>query len=237
MWWATHHSGVHATIAGVVLALLTPVGRFRGRAVADLLQQRLHPLTAFAIVPIFALANAGVDLRGDVLAEAAVSRVSWAIALGLVAGKTFGIALCTFAMLRGRLGTLPAGMPASQVWGVSALAGIGFTVSLFITDLAYASPLLTDQAKIGIFVGSLTAGALGVTLLVSAGRRRPPVSEASPAAADGQAGMVAAASGAPGPAVGHRRDFRPGVRPGARRPQRAGRYRFTRQGPAARRPK
>lgn len=181
MWWALSHSGVHATVAGVVLAFLTPVGRFRGRAVADLLQKRLHPVTAFAVVPIFALANAGVDLRGGVLADAAVSRTTWAIALALVAGKTFGIALATFAMLRSRLGTLPNGMSASEIWGVSALAGIGFTVSLFIADLAYVSPDLIDHAKLGILAGSLTAGAVGAALLANTFRNH--------AATTGRAGL------------------------------------------------
>jgi NhaA family Na+:H+ antiporter len=173
MWFATQESGVHATIAGVVLAMLTPVGRFRGRDVADQVQRRLHPVTAFVVIPVFALANAGVDLTGGLLGSAAGSRVTWAVALGLLVGKVVGIALATFAVLRTGLGTLPTGMRPSQVWGLAALAGIGFTVSLFIADLAYPSAALINEAKVGIFAGSLASGLAGAALLMLTSRRWP----------------------------------------------------------------
>jgi Na+:H+ antiporter, NhaA family len=164
-WVAMHESGLHATIAGVALGLLTPARPVGGRAVLELLEHRLHPLSAFLIVPLFALANAGVDLGGGVLREAASSRVAWAIAAGLVVGKLLGIAGATFLALRLRWGELPEDVARGQVWGIAALGGIGFTVSLFIAQLAYEAPDLIDTAKVGIFAGSLASGSLGAFLL------------------------------------------------------------------------
>ena len=166
VWYATYKSGVHATIAGVVLALLTPARPFRGRQVLTTLEHRLHPVSAWFVVPLFALANAGVDLRGGLLTQAAASRLAWAVAIGLLAGKTIGIVTVTLAAVRARLGALPAGVTTSHVWGLSLVAGIGFTVSLFITGLAYQAPGLADQAKVGIFAGSLASGIAGAIVLL-----------------------------------------------------------------------
>jgi NhaA family Na+:H+ antiporter len=164
-WGAMHESGLHATIAGVALGLLTPARPVGGRAVLELLEHRLHPLSAFLIVPLFALANAGVDFGGGVLADAASSRLAWAIAAGLVVGKLLGIAGATFLALRLRWGELPEDVARGQVWGIAALGGIGFTVSLFIAQLAYEAPELVDTAKVGVFAGSLASGSLGALLL------------------------------------------------------------------------
>jgi hypothetical protein len=166
VWYATYRSGVHATIAGVALALLTPARPFRGREVLTTLEHRLHPVSAWAVVPLFALANAGVDLRGGLLTQAATSRLAWAVAAGLIAGKTIGIAAVTLGAVRSRLGVLPAGVKTIHIWGLSAVAGIGFTVSLFITGLAYQAAGLVNQAKVGIFVGSLASGAAGAIILL-----------------------------------------------------------------------
>ena len=171
VWVAVHESGVHATIAGVALGLLTPTGRFRGRRVLETLEHRLHPISAFAIVPLFALANAGVQFGGGALADAADSRLAWAIAAGLLLGKVLGIAGATFLGLRLGWGTLPEGVRRAQVWGLAALGGIGFTVSLFIAQLAYDDPEIVSTAKIGIFAGSLLSAAIGAWLLVRLSRR------------------------------------------------------------------
>ena len=144
----------------------------------ELLEHRLHIVTAFAIVPLFALANAGVSLGGGVLAEAASSRLAWAITAGLVLGKLFGIAGATFAALRWGWVTLPAGVARAQVWGIAALGGIGFTVSLFIAPLAYDAPTTVDTAKVGIFAGSLLSGMLGAALLMGMSRRSDVASAA-----------------------------------------------------------
>jgi NhaA family Na+:H+ antiporter len=173
-WFAVHESGVHATIAGVLLGLLTPAGPVGGRDVLVELEHRLHPVSAFVIVPLFALANAGVDLGGGVLGDAADSRLAWAVVVGLVVGKTLGITGATFAGLRLGWGTLPAGVRGAQVWGLAALGGIGFTVSLFIAQLAYDDPATIARAKVGILVGSLVSAALGTALLTASSRTRDP---------------------------------------------------------------
>ena len=171
VWLAVHESGVHATIAGVALGLLTPTGMIGARNVLETLEHRLHAASAFAIVPLFALANAGVNLGGDLLTDAATSRVAWAIAAGLVIGKLLGIAGATFLGLRLGWGTLPDGMRRAQVWGIAALGGIGFTVSLFIAQLAYDNASIVDLAKVGIFAGSLLSGVIGALTLIALARR------------------------------------------------------------------
>lgn len=172
IWIATYESGVHATIAGVALGLMTPARPVGGREVLRELEHRIHPFTGFVIVPLFALANAGVALGGDALADAASSRLTWAIVAGLVIGKLVGIAAATLGGLQAGVGELPEGMRVTQTWGVAALGGIGFTVSLFIAQLAFDTPALQDQAKVGIFAGSLVSGLLGAGILIALSR--PP---------------------------------------------------------------
>lgn len=178
LWYATFESGVHATIAGVVLGLLTPARPFRGRDVMHGLEHALLPYTSFVIVPLFALANAGVEVTPGALGDAFGGRVAWGVMLGLVAGKFVGISVTTLAGLRLGAGRLPAGVNAGHVLGAALLAGIGFTVSLFIAELSYdyASPLL-DQAKIGVLTGSLIAGALGAAFLYAVSRVTPTSAE------------------------------------------------------------
>jgi NhaA family Na+:H+ antiporter len=170
VWLATFESGVHATIAGVALGLLTPTGDVGGRNVLETLEHRLHPVSAFAIVPLFAFANAGVDLRGGALAEAAGGSLAVAVAVALVVGKTVGIGGAALLAQRIGIGALPAGVQTRHVWGLAALGGIGFTVSLFVADLAYDAESLTDQAKVGILAGSLISAVVG-SLILRSGRR------------------------------------------------------------------
>ncbi|MDO8185227.1 Na+/H+ antiporter NhaA [Conexibacter sp. JD483] len=175
LWVAVYESGVHATIAGVLLGLLMPARPFRGRDVHSAIEHRIHPLSAYVIVPLFALANAGVDFRDGVLGEALSEPVTWAVAGGLVVGKLAGISAATLVALKLRAGRLPAGMARGQVVGVGALGGIGFTVALFVADLAFDDPALTDAAKVGIFIASIAAGTLGTLLLLA--RRRGGAAE------------------------------------------------------------
>lgn len=170
VWVATLESGVHATIAGVALGLLTPAGEVGGRNVLATLEHRLHPWSAFVVVPLFALANAGVGFGGGLLGEALSTALPWAIAIGLVIGKFVGISAAVWLAVHTGLGRLPHGVGPLHVVAVAALAGIGFTVSLFIADLAYDDPALTEAAKVGIFVGSLLAAAIGSALMITAGR-------------------------------------------------------------------
>lgn len=174
VWAATLESGVHATIAGVVLGLMTPATPVRGRAVLQELERLVHPFSVFVVVPIFALANAGVDFTGGLIGQAAGERLTWAVAVGLLVGKLLGIGGATHIAHRAGWARLPADMRAREIWGVAALGGIGFTVALFVTDLAFASPALTGPAKVGLFAGSLASALLGLLLLAardSGGRR------------------------------------------------------------------
>jgi Na+:H+ antiporter, NhaA family len=170
VWVATFESGVHATLAGVALALLTPAVPIGGRDVLGELEHKLHPWVNLGILPLFALANAGVKLGGGELSDPAGRRIALAVAVGLVLGKFLGIAGATLAALRLRLGALPTGVDRRSLLGAAALGGIGFTVSLFITPLAYDDPLLVGAAKLGILGGSLVAAAIGVSIFMT-GRR------------------------------------------------------------------
>jgi Na+/H+ antiporter NhaA len=117
------------------------------------------------IVPIFALANAGVRLSGEVIAAAAASGVTAGIVVGLVVGKTLGIWAASAVAIRLRLGRLPRGVTLRHVLGAGAVAGIGFTVALFVTDLAFGDAPLREEAKLGILAASGIAGGLGWLLL------------------------------------------------------------------------
>jgi NhaA family Na+:H+ antiporter len=166
VWVATFESGVHATLAGVALALLTPAVPLGGRDVLGELEHRLHPWVNLGILPLFALANAGVKLGGGELSDSTGRKIALAVALGLVVGKFVGIAGATLAALHLKLGALPAGVDRRGLLGAAALGGIGFTVSLFITPLAYDDPLLIGAAKLGILGGSVVAAMIGVTIFL-----------------------------------------------------------------------
>ena len=131
------------------------------RSPLERMMAALHPWSSFVVVPLFALANAGIRFAGIDVAAAATGAVAIGVAAGLVIGKTLGISAATWIAVRSGVGRLPAHTTWRQIVGVSAVAGIGFTVSLFITDLAFTSPDLTGQAKLGIFAGSATAGLIG----------------------------------------------------------------------------
>jgi NhaA family Na+:H+ antiporter len=160
LWLGTYESGVHATIAGVILGLLTPTGDVGGRPVLTTLEDRLHPVSSFVVVPLFALANAGVVFTGDGLHQAATGAVAWGVLLGLVVGKPIGILGATALALRSRLGVLPGELTLRAVAGVALVAGIGFTVSLFVADLAFTGDQL-EAAKVAILVASVVAAGVG----------------------------------------------------------------------------
>ena len=137
------------------------LGLQRAVSVNERLQENLHPWTSFVIVPLFALANAGVDLRGGLLQEALRSRITWGVVLGLVAGKLLGVGAAALAAVRLRLGSLPQGVGEGQVLAGAALSGIGFTVSLLIAGLAFDSPQLHDEATVGVLLSAVLATLLG----------------------------------------------------------------------------
>jgi len=136
-------------------------GLRRAVSVNERLQILLHPWTSFVVVPIFALANAGVDLGGGVLGDALRSPLTWGVVLGLVAGKLLGIGGAALGALRLRLGSLPQGVGEGQMLAGAALSGIGFTVSLLIADLAFDHPELRDEATVGVLIAAALATLAG----------------------------------------------------------------------------
>ena len=220
LWLAVLQSGVHPTIAGVLMGLLvstrapagageaTPYARALGenrtaerarlvRLAAsstvspnERMQHALHPWTSYVIVPLFALANAGVRLDAETLRAAARSPITIGVVVALVVGKIVGITGSTLLALRLRLGVLPGRIMRGQLLGGATLAGIGFTVALFITDLAFDDPALREQAVVGVLTGSLLAAALGWSVfhvlgerggVCATGRGDRPGADASPA--------------------------------------------------------
>ena len=167
VWFCAFQSGVHPTIAGVVIGLLTPERPIGGRVVVEELEHTLHPWASFAIVPVFALVNAGVPIDGGSLAAAFTSPVTWGIIAGLLVGKAVGICLFTAGGLRSGIGRPPAGTSKRQIYSASVLGGIGFTVSLFVAGLTFqtgAESVLLDNAKIGILAASILSALAGAAL-------------------------------------------------------------------------
>ena len=170
LWLAIHASGIHATLAGVITALALPIRTTPGTPEdreSPLLrvEHALAPIVGFAIVPIFGFANAGVDLRGLSLA-AALDPLVLGIALGLLLGKQIGIFGAIMALVRLRIVDMPAHATTRQLWGLSLLCGIGFTMSLFIAALAFGVGSDHEAAaKLGIIAGSLASALLGLAVL------------------------------------------------------------------------
>jgi NhaA family Na+:H+ antiporter len=178
LWAFVLQSGVHATLAGVVLALTIPLNAAsetvdHGEAPLERLEHALHPWVAFMIIPVFGFANAGVSLAG-VGPSALLAPVPLGIMLGLFVGKQIGIFGFAWIAIRAGLAELPARATWLQLYGISLLCGIGFTMSLFIGLLAFpGSQSLQDQTKIGVLAGSLLAGTLGwLVLRLSPSSRR-----------------------------------------------------------------
>jgi Na+:H+ antiporter, NhaA family len=164
LWLCLHEAGIKPTLAGVALGLLTPALPRRGVPVIERLELGLHPVSSFVIVPVFALANAGVILTGGAISDALASRVTIGIVAGLVVGKFVGILGASTLAVRFRIGRLPEGSTLRHIAGVATLGGIGFTVSLFITDLAFRGAQTSD-AKIGVLAASALAAIVGMTVL------------------------------------------------------------------------
>jgi len=208
VWLSFVYSGVHSTIAGVLIAMTIPgktkitgtayidklknllrsssiakseetgvltteqahtlgkVSQLTEQAESPLLrlEHYLHPFSSFLILPLFALANAGVRIEGNLL-DMIIHPISIGIIFGLVLGKFLGISLFTRLMMWFKLAPLPAGVNMLQIYGVAMLAGIGFTMSIFISDLAFKSPEYVQIAKVGIFTASIIAALIGMFIL------------------------------------------------------------------------
>ena len=202
LWYAIFESGVHATIAGVIMGLLAParplldtddevelfkiqkIDEVETRSlrrlafqiketvpVTERLENLLHPLTGFIILPLFALANAGVVLNTESIGDAFSSGVTQGIAIGLVVGKIIGVTVFTLLAVKMGLCVLPAGTTPRHIVGIASISGIGFTVSMFITGLAFDDGSLQAEAKIGILFASLIAALIGTFILYKSSER------------------------------------------------------------------
>jgi len=165
LWFCVLNSGVHATIAGVVAALTIPMRKKDGHSMLENMEHGLVGWNAYLVVPVFGFANAGVDMS-DLGLGALLDPLPLAVASGLVVGKQVGIFSCVYLADKLGIAKKPAGCTWVEVWGVAILCGIGFTMSLFIGELAFPEyRLLIEEAKIGILTGSLISAVLGYIVL------------------------------------------------------------------------
>jgi NhaA family Na+:H+ antiporter len=169
LWLCVLKSGVHATLAGVMLGLAIPLESAGGQRIIPRLENILHPYVKFLILPLFAFANAGLSLDGMQLSTLAES-LPLGIAAGLALGKPIGIFLTVWLAVKFGLAHLPEGARWRQVLGVACLAGIGFTMSLFIGLLAFRDPTLIMDVRLGVLTGSLVSVALGLLVLLARAR-------------------------------------------------------------------
>jgi NhaA family Na+:H+ antiporter len=160
MWYFMLHSGVHATITGVLLAFAIPFGKGGKKSTSYILQHFLHKPVAFIILPIFALANTAIVLSSDI-GSTLTQHYSLGIALGLIVGKPLGIFALTFVAVKLGICQLPSDLNWKSIIGVGFLGGIGFTMSIFITLLAFDHEAIINNAKFVILISSLIAGIIG----------------------------------------------------------------------------
>jgi NhaA family Na+:H+ antiporter len=170
LWACLLASGVQAAIAGVALGLLTPVRAFHGRDVHGPLEAGLHPWSSFLVMPVFALANAGVVVSGDGLGRALRSPIAWGIVAALVAGKPVGILAGTAVVRALDRRPFPDGLAWRDLAGVAVVAGMGITVSIFVAGLSFTGPHLED-AKLAILVASLVCALAAAAIIVVVSRR------------------------------------------------------------------
>ena len=185
LWYGLYRSGVHATLAGVLLGLLTPNqpkvnpglrDEVDGSvSVIEWLEAKLHPWSSFVIIPIFAFANTGVVITSSSLESALNSPVAWGIFAGLVLGKPLGIVLALILAKKSNVGDYPAGAGVGQIAATGSAAGIGFTVAIFIANLAFDEKALQDTAVLAVIVASVVSGLISwilFTLLSSRQKKR-----------------------------------------------------------------
>ncbi len=207
MWFALHEAGIHATLAGVAMGLLAPTtprmaaelvdaeelldlstveaartttALARGSvSVVEWLEHVLHPWTSYVIVPVFALANSGIEISVDGLQDALRAPLTWGIVVGLVVGKPLGVLLATKLAVRFGVADRPDGSTPTRLLGLGTAAGIGFTVALFITELAFTDVAQREQAKLAILVASALAAVLAAVFLRLGGQDRASTADAS----------------------------------------------------------
>jgi Na+:H+ antiporter, NhaA family len=195
LWYSTYRAGIHPTLAGVVCGLLAPSRPFlvpelvdatqladvssydaalettrlakESVSVLEWLEHRLVPWSSYLVVPVFALANAGIPVSVDAFGDVFTGRVGIGVVLGLLIGKSVGITVFSWLGVRAGLAVLPDGVDWRQIFGVAMLGGIGFTVSLFISSLAFDSAMVQDRARLAILIATVVAALLGTAVLLA----------------------------------------------------------------------
>jgi NhaA family Na+:H+ antiporter len=167
LWYSLYRTGVHPTLAGVILGLLAPHREMPHADFEDsddgsvsyveYLQAKLHPVSSLAIVPLFACANTGVVITSESIRDAATSAIAWGIFIGLVIGKPLGIVAASYAASKAKVADLPEGAAFNKIVATGSAAGIGFTVALFIADLAFDDAALQNIAVVAVIVASVVS--------------------------------------------------------------------------------
>jgi NhaA family Na+:H+ antiporter len=176
-----YRSGVHPTLAGVILGLMTPNipnkksnlidSEDQSVSVIEWLESLLHPWSSFVIVPLFAFANTGVEISASSINDAIVSPVAWGIFFGLVVGKPIGVLSATYLAKKVRLGQYPEGARNIDIAATGSAAGIGFTVAIFIANLAFDDAQTQDLAVFAVITASIVSGVIGFLIFKLLGRR------------------------------------------------------------------
>ena len=174
LWFTFYKTGIHPTLAGVILGLMTPNIIRRKTKIEDVedgsvsviewLEHKFHPVSTFVVVPLFAFANTGVVITADSIQGAWQSAVAWGIFFGLVVGKPLGVLLASFAAKKAKIAELPEGVNAPSLLATGSAAGIGFTVAIFIANLAFTDPQMQDIAVLAVIVASVVSALISIAL-------------------------------------------------------------------------
>ena len=182
LWYCMYKSGVHPTLAGVILGLMTPNilkensklddGEDNQVSVIEWLEERIHPWSSFIIVPLFAFANTGVVITSDSINDAINSPIAWGIFAGLVIGKPIGVLASVFIARKINLGQYPQGAKSVDILATGSAAGIGFTVAIFIANLAFSDPATQDLAIFAVIIASIVSAVLSVLIFKLVSKKR-----------------------------------------------------------------
>lgn len=164
IWYFVHHSGIHATIAGVLVAMTLPTNDTDEESPLERLEHALVKPVNFLIIPIFAFANTNITIVNEML-EGLTAPLGLGIGMGLILGKPLGIVMSTFLCYKFGIGQLPEGSNFKHIIGLGLLAGIGFTMSIFISNLSFTDTVLIEEAKLSVLLASIISGILGYIIL------------------------------------------------------------------------
>ena len=181
LWFSLYKTGVHPTLAGVILGLMTPNIAHGGVDLEDVedgtvsviewLEHKFHPISTFFVVPLFAFANTGVVITLDSIEGAAQSKIAWGIFFGLVIGKPLGVLLAAIAAKKAKIAEMPDGVSKTSLLATGSAAGIGFTVAIFIANLAFSDPQTQDIAVLAVIAASVISALLSTLIFKSSARK------------------------------------------------------------------